>query len=84
MNAYMATEASVPAADSLTLTITDENAESIGAFKVQLAEMYHRVPILAENNRVFHHLNVRMEVPNRSNLKITGLDLQVKRAGERE
>jgi hypothetical protein len=81
---YLNPEASVPAADSLTIMLTDEEGDSLGTFKAPLDKLYSRVPIQAMNNRVVHHLNMAIQAANRDSLKITGLELELTPAGERE
>jgi hypothetical protein len=72
----------VPDGDSLIITLTDENGDTLSSFGIDsLSNIYDCINIAVDNNKSAHYINVEIIAPNRSNLTIDGLDLEIKGVG---
>ena len=69
------TEGIASDADSLTFILNDENNGLLGTFKIGLDSVYRRGEMAPLNNKTFHHLNLKIEAPNKPNLYIKAIDL---------
>jgi hypothetical protein len=73
----------VQATDTLVIGLMDENGDTLAMVTVDSLDlMYRKEYILANDNKAFHHLNVVIELPNRTNLTINALDFDVQPAGQ--